>query len=123
LHSGFAAGAVVIQTTTFQGFTNGHDHVLLQLQTGIGSEGAVWNHEITNNVVPLVTADSVFQFAASENLTLYANNSTSGITAQIFTDGGNPIILFDGVTGGLGGTVTLIGYTVNVGTAAAPSTN
>jgi len=117
--------AVAIQTMTFQGYTNGHEHVLLQLETSIGSEEAVWNHEITNNVVPIVTPSLTSQFAASESLTLYANSGA--INVGMTTDGPNSIVSLPSsggpIFGGLGGTVTLIGYSVNVGSAAAPSTN
>ncbi len=111
--------AVVIQTLTFQGSTSFDRHILMQLETGIGSEQAMWNHQFTFSALPILTTDKIFQFVGSENLTMYANNATTGITVQLTTSDPNPITFG---FGGLGGTVTLVGYSVNVGTPGA-STN
>jgi hypothetical protein len=104
--------AVVIQTLTFQGSTSFDRHILMQLETGIGSERAIWNHEFSTSALPVLTDTSILQFVASENLTMYANNSTSGITVQLSTADTNPITF---PFGGLGGNVTLVGYSVNAG--------
>ncbi len=111
--------SVVIQTLTFQGSTSFDKHILMQLETGIGSEQAMWNHEFTMSALPILTSDKILQFVASENLTMYANNATTGITVLLTTNDPNPITFG---FGGLGGTVTLVGYTVNVGIPSA-STN
>jgi hypothetical protein len=108
---------VTIQTVTFKGNTVGHKNILLTLGTLIGTESVSWNNQISNIVeeygVPK-TSPPTYSFASSLNLTLYA---TQNVYASITTDGPQPA----NVAGaGLGGTVLLVGYSVNVGT---PSTN
>jgi hypothetical protein len=106
---------ITIQTVTFQGYATGHSHLVLQLEVPIAPQLAIWENEITSDVVPTVPqAPGVKEFASSRSLTLYAPYSTQGILVQVLTDGDNTIFppATVGVSG-LGGTVTLIGYTVN----------
>ena len=113
---------ITIQSATFQGYATGHSHLLLQLEVPMTSQLGIWENEITSDVVPTVKgAVGVNEFASSRSLTLYAPYSAQGIQVQILTDGGNTIYppIVGGVSG-LGGTVTLIGYTVNITT---PSSN
>jgi len=108
---------ITIQTVTFQGYATGHSHLLLQLEVPMPSQLAIWENQITSDVVPTVTGDrGVNQFASSHALTLYAPYSAQGIQVQILTDGSNTIFppIFGPGVSGLGGTVTLIGYTVNI---------
>jgi len=110
--------AVTVQTLTFTGTAVNHKHILLTVTATIGSQVEIWNNQITSVVGDGIVPAHVDQFASSENLTLYSFNSSysTTITAFIETDGNNDSSTNYSLSGGL----TLIGYSVNVGT---PSTN
>jgi hypothetical protein len=119
-----AGQVVTIQTISFQGTAINKAHIVLLLQTQLNNQEAYWYGQIDNVVTSPYGASpaGVTQFASSAALTLYSNPPTvqtgygSDIYIYLATNGLNSPMV-DGY--GLGGTVTLVGYTVNV----APATS
>ena len=113
-----AGQAVTVQTVTFNGTAVNHKHIIITIDTSVNSQNETWNNQITSVVGDGAEPAGVDQFAASQNLTLYAVGPLDGFTVLISTDG--PNYSNANPNYGLAGAIYLIGYTVNVGT---PSTN
>jgi hypothetical protein len=119
-----AGQVVTIQTVSFQGTAINHAHIVLFLQTQLNNQEAYWFRQFDSVVTSPYGSfpAGVTQFASSAALTLYSNPPTvqtgygPDIYVYVATDGLNSPMV-DGY--GLGGTVTLVGYAVNVAPAAA----
>jgi hypothetical protein len=110
---------VTIQTVTFSGTSSlRYEQVTLTLTTTTAGQSVnpAWNNQI-DHVIAQFLGPGITQYASSLQTTLYADPS-SQIEFYLTSDGFNPPI--DGFPGGtLGGTVVLMGYSVNVGAPPA----
>jgi hypothetical protein len=99
---------ITIQTLTFQGFTSTKNtHLVIDLSANIAGNLIYWYRQIDQVMLQSDPAHSN-PYAYSTPLTFYADPS-GGIIVSIRTNSDNP----EGT--GMGGVVSLVGYTVNLG--------
>jgi hypothetical protein len=117
---------IAVQTVTIAGFTSdNHTHVILSLKTFGGGYSEVWNNQIDATIsasvllqVPGYTGIHQNSYFSTQPAIQYVDPTFTNLDASVVpneiavtveTDSGNPH--------GLGGTVSLTGYSVNLGAA------